>query len=179
MEHTNSAENADISVIERTVWDYLSTNIDNPFAVAGIMGNLYAESELKSNVLQHTYKKPLNATDESYTASVDDGSYQRFDCDSAGYGLAQWTLGIRKKGLLEYARSKGCSISDLNMQLEYLWIELSTDYSNSLKKLIVSASVREASDIILTEFERPADQSEAVQVKRASFGEGYYHKFVG
>lgn len=164
--------------IEITIWKFLSDKIGNAYAVAGIMGNLFAESGLKPDILQHSYKKKLDATDESYTASVDDGSYQRFACDKAGYGLAQWAFGCRKEALLNYAHEKGCSISDLDMQLEYLWIELSGDFASSLRKLIKCSSVREASDIILMEFERPADQSEEVQIKRASYGESYYEKYI-
>jgi cell division protein FtsN len=37
--------------------------------------------------------------------------------------------------------------------------------------------VRQASDVVLTEFEKPADQSENVKVKRASFGQQYYDKY--
>jgi hypothetical protein len=53
------------------------------------MGNLYAESGLRSNNLQNTYEKKLGMTDEQYTAAVDNGSYTNFVRDAAGYGLAQ------------------------------------------------------------------------------------------
>ncbi len=47
-----------------------------------------------------------------------------------------------------------------------------------LNGLKVADSVREASDLVLTKFERPKDQSEAVKVKRASFGEDFYKKYM-
>ena len=40
-------------------------------------------------------------------------------------------------------------------------------------------SVREASDAVLLWYEKPADQSKAVQVKRAGYGQGYYEKYAG
>lgn len=40
-------------------------------------------------------------------------------------------------------------------------------------------NVREASDAVLLWYERPTDQSEAVQVKRTGYGEGYYKKYAG
>ena len=39
--------------------------------VAGLMGNLYAESGLNPQNLQNTYEKRLGFTDASYTAAVD------------------------------------------------------------------------------------------------------------
>lgn len=39
-------------------------------------------------------------------------------------------------------------------------------------------SVREASDIVLTQYERPADQSESVKKKRASYGQKYYDRYA-
>ena len=46
-----------------------------------------------------------------------------------------------------------------------------------VKKLKAANSVREASDLFLHNFEQPADQSEAVEIKRAAYGEKYYNKF--
>ena len=60
----------------------------NAYAVAGIMGNLYAESGLMPNNLQNTYNNKLGKTDAEYTAAVDNGNYGNFVKDSAGYGLA-------------------------------------------------------------------------------------------
>lgn len=164
--------------VDETIWNFLKGKGLNHFAIAGIMGNLYAESGLKPTNLQNVYEKKLGYTDESYTAAVDNGSYGNFVRDSAGYGLAQWTYWSRKQGLMEYAKSVGKSIGDLGMQLEYLWKELQ-GYKNCMNVLKSATSVRAASDVILLEFERPADQSEAVQVRRAGFGQTYYDKYAG
>ena len=117
-------------------------------------------------------------TDEEYTAAVDDGSYpeDRFIRDSAGYGLAQWTFWSRKENL--YARKGNKSIGDLDMQLDFLWWELSTGYKGVLQALQSASSVYEASTVVLTQFERPADQSEAVRQRRASFGQVYYDRYA-
>ena len=77
---------------EKTIWDYLMGKIGNAMGAAGLMGNLYAESGLKSNNLQNSYNKKLNITDEEYTSLVDGGNYPDFIADKAGYGLAQWTF---------------------------------------------------------------------------------------
>jgi hypothetical protein len=58
--------------------------------------------------------------DEEYTMLVDGGFYPDFVKDKAGYGLAQWTFWSRKQALLDFAKSKGKSIGDLQMQLDFL-----------------------------------------------------------
>ena len=160
----------------RTIYDKLMTIINNQYGVCGLMGNLFAESGLKSNNLQNSFQTKLGMTDESYTQSVDNGSYNNFVRDSAGYGLAQWTYWSRKQNLLNYAKQQKKSIGDEDMQVDFLIKELRgyTTVFNTLKK---ATSIRQASDIVLTQFERPANQGEAVKVKRAEYGQKYYDEF--
>ena len=75
------------------------------------MGNLQAESGLKSNNLEGYYESKLGYTDDSYTQAVDSGDYQNFIKDSAGYGLAQWTWWTLKRDLLAFAQFRNVSIS--------------------------------------------------------------------
>ncbi len=163
---------------ESAIWNFLKSKGLNDFAVAGIMGNLYAESALKPTNLQNSYEKKLGYTDDTYTAAVDNGTYGNFVRDSAGYGLVQWTYWSRKQGLLDYAKSVQKSIGDLTMQLEYLWKELQ-GYTAVMTTLKGAKSVQEASNAILTGYERPADQGAAVQQKRAGYGQTYYKKYAG
>ena len=80
--------------------------------------------------------------------------------------------------MLTFHTKKGKSIGDLNTQLEFLVHELTTSYKNSVWEVLKSAkSILEASNAVLLKFERPADQSTAVQNKRASFGQEYYNKY--
>lgn len=162
---------------EKRIWAFLMERIGNPFGVAGLMGNLYAESGLRPNNLQNTYEKKLGMSDASYTEAVDNGSYTNFVRDSAGYGLAQWTYWSRKQNLLNFAKERGSSIGDLDMQLGFLMQELA-GYSSVLQTLKTAASVREASDAVLTKYERPADQSDAAKARRASYGQKYYDKYA-
>lgn len=166
------------ATVEKTIWDFLMKKIGNPYGVAGLMGNLYAESALHPNNLQKTYEKKLGYTDASYTEAVDNGNYTNFVRDSAGYGLAQWTYWSRKENLLKYAQSKKKSIGDLTMQLEFLYKELSESYKSVLNTLKNAKNIRIASDVVLTKFERPANQSESVQVKRTTYGQKYYDKYA-
>ena len=117
-------------------------------------------------------------TDAEYTKAVDNGSYENFVNDKAGYGLAQWTYYTRKQALLDYARAVGESIGSLVMQLDFLWHELQS-YNSVISVLNNAGTVRAASDAVLLGYERPADQSEAAQAKRAGYGETYYNKYAG
>lgn len=168
-----------VSDSEKYIWNYLMNKIGNSYGVAGLMGNLYAESGLKSNNLQNSYNKRLNISDEEYTKRVDRNNYTDFIKDKAGYGLAQWTFWSRKKDLLEFAKRQGKSIGDLQMQLDFLWKEINDSYPAVLVALKGADKVRQASDAVLLWYERPADQSEAVQVKRAGYGEKYLKKYGG
>ena len=161
------------------IWNFLIGKGLNACGAAGLMGNLYAESGLIPTNLQNTYEKSLGMTDAQYTAAVDAGTYTNFVRDSAGYGLAQWTYWSRKEALLKYVQAAKASIGDLETQLGFLWKELSESYASVLNTLKNATSVRQASDDVLTKFERPADQSETAKAKRASYGQKYFDEYAG
>ena len=164
---------------EEKIWNFLYSKLKNPYGVAGIMGNMYAESGLKSTNLQQSYEKKLGFTDESYTNAVDNGTYNNFIYDKAGYGLVQWTYWSLKRELYNYCLQKKTSIGDLEMQLELICEQLSKSYKTTVWDICLNAkSVLEASNAMLLKFERPADQSEKVQQKRASYGQKYFNKYV-
>ena len=163
---------------EKFIWDTLFSAIQNPYGVAALMGNLKAESNLHANNLQNNGNTKLGMTDAEFTAAFDAGLYgdDTFIHDGYGYGLAQWTYYSRKAALLAYAKDKGVSIGDLPMQLGFLLQEIK-GYKAVWNTLVSATSVREASDAVLTKYERPADQSEAVQIKRAAYGEEFLAKY--
>lgn len=158
------------------IWNYLKSHGLTDEGTAGLMGNIYAESGLIPNNLQNTYEYRLGYTDEEYTKAVDQGKYRNFVHDSAGYGLCQWTYWSRKDGLLTFAKAAGKSIGDLEMQLDYLMKELG-GYSALLNLLKTTNDLQKASDRVLLDFERPADQSDSVKKKRASYGQKYLDQF--
>jgi hypothetical protein len=61
------------------------------------------------------------------------------------------------------------SIGDLETQLEFLCKELSENYKAVFSVLKSASSVKAASDIVLTQYERPADQSDSVKEKRTGY----------
>lgn len=160
------------------LWKFFASKLCNAYGVAGLLGNLNAESNLIAANLEVSKRTRLGYTSMGYTEAVDSGAYKSFATDWAGYGLAQWTDSTRKKNLLAYARQKSASIGNRKMQAEYLMSELETRFTAVLSILKNAKSVREASDAVLLRFECPADTGESVRQRRAAFGDSYYQKFA-
>ena len=163
---------------EEKIWNYLTAAGLNACGAAGLMGNLYAESGLIPTNLQNTYEKKLGYTDAAYTAAVDSGAYTNFAKDSAGYGLAQWTYHTRKAALLDFAKAAGKSVGDLETQLAFLVHELGSSFPAVLSTLKTAKTIEAASNAVLLKFERPANQGDAVKLKRVQYGQVYYDKFA-
>ena len=163
----------------KAFWDFFRTLGMPEYGVAGLIGNISMESAIRPNNLQNSFEKKLGMNDDQYTAAVDSGKYTNFVKDGAGYGLAQWTYYTRKQGLLDFAKQCKMSICDINLQLTYLTQELQTKYKGVWDGLFAAKSVAEASNIVLLQFEKPADQSVTNQQKRATCCQGYYDKFKG
>lgn len=91
-------------------------------AAAGIAGNLKNESGIEPAKIQGQYNslapdtyKPVNGT---------------------GFGIAQWTFSGRQGPLVAYAKSQNKKITDLTMQLEFLWKEATSNtYKDMMTKL--------------------------------------------
>lgn len=168
----------DASSNAKKIWNLLYSATGNEYGTAGILGNIQAESGCMPNNLQNSYESKLDMNDAEYTAAVDNGSYSNFVHDSAGYGLVQWTFWSLKEELLNFAKSKKKSIGDLEMQIACLISQLQTSHKTVWSAVCSATSVRAASDSMLLNFERPADQSETVQQKRAKYGQTFYDKYA-
>lgn len=147
---------------------------------AGLMGNLQSESGILPNRLQGDfttgYYKSIN-----YTNGVNNGTISRtqFTTDSKGYGLAQWTFSSRKANLYDYCFSHSGDISNLDDQLAFLVAELQADYGSVWNVLTTTTDITIASNTVLTQFERPSDQSERVKEQRAKQGLNLYLELHG
>ena len=164
------------STTEEKVWLYLVEvgNVTKAGA-AGIMGNMKHESGVIPNRVQMGY----GWTDSAYTSAVDSGSYKNFVYDSIGYGLVQFTYWTLKKQVYDTAKSRGTSVGDLETQLMCVVSALRDSYKSLYSTLCSSNDVRECCVAFLLQYERPADQSVAVQNKRTQAAQEYYNKFYG
>lgn len=165
------------------IWNALMTEIDNEYGVAGLMGNLSAESGLIPYRLQGDFSTGYT-TSLNYTQTVDNGTVTEYDFvnngpNGGGYGLAQWTFPSRKQALYNMKQSMGVSIGNIDLALTYLIYELNNSYTSVLNTLKNATSIREASDVVLHDFENPADQSESVEILRAGIGQNIYDEYSG
>ncbi|XWX29638.1 tail associated lysin [Staphylococcus phage PG-2021_87] len=121
--------------------------------VGAVMGNLKQESNLDPNA-----KNP----------------------SSGAFGIAQW-LGARKTGLDNFAKSKGKKSSDLDVQLDYLWKEMQSDYEkNNLKNAGWSkgGSLEQNTKAFATGFERMG-ANEAMMGTRVNNAKEFKKKYGG
>ena len=167
--------------VDQVIWDRFKRAGFSDIAIAGIMGNLQKESGLKPNNLQNSFEKKLGMDDETYTAAVNSGAYSKdsFVHDKAGYGLAQWTYWSRKEAFYNYMIEKNMvRIDSLAKQLDYIVYEFNTTYRGMLPKLANCKTVKEATSIVMKEYEKPADQSESALMSRVNYAQTFYNKFV-
>lgn len=161
------------------IWDYLIKEIKNPFGVAGLMGNLEAESNL--NPLCKT-GGDKSISGKQYAEMVDNEEIDRehFIQDEVAFGLVQWRYWSRKDSLyaIWLAQRAGTSIGDLDFQLEYLLFEIEEFYHSVWDTLKNATSVKEASDIVMLKYEKPGNTSDTAKNKRASMGLAYYTKYA-
>ena len=165
------------------IWDYFIGKIGNEYGVAGLIGNLDAESGLHPDRVQGDV--PYSSRSQIYTAQVNSGAVSEYDFvhngpGGGGYGLAQWTYYTRKQRLYNMYKSGGySSIGSIELACDFLWWELQKSFPGVLSVLKSATSVRQASDKVLHDFEAPADQSTAVEETRAKMGQVYYDKYAG
>lgn len=173
---------------EKTIWDYLYKDIQNAYGVAGLMGNIYAESGMIPNRVEALCLRRLseigqNWTDKTYTAAIDSNKLSKEDFlhplpgKQYGYGLCQWTSPGRKEGLYNLAKSKNKSIGNETIQLEWLLKELKQSYPIVYNTIKNADNIKIASDVVLLRFECPADTGVTVREKRANYGKQYYDKY--
>lgn len=151
----------------------------NSYAVYGMLGNIEAESGFNPENVQDIYEARLGMSDRAYTDAVNEGKYKNFCNDGAGYGLCQWTWWKRKEGLLNLARECKCSIGSLDIQCDYIKVEMCGEYAG-LKRLLDSVtSPGEAARLIMLHYEKPFDQSEANLARRAALAEKIMDEMSG
>lgn len=171
-----------------TIWNKLMTEFNNEYGVAGIMGNLYAESGCTPYACQPSRPYPTCST---YIQNVDNRTiteynFVHYGCNETGgvatvqlgFGLAQWTYYTRKQGLYTYMYANGSSIGDLDNQVAYIIEEMRAD-TNMYNAILNATSVDDASDYILVHYENPSNQSDAVKRTRRQYGNDIYNQYAG
>ena len=135
----------------KIIWDYYKSKGINDVGCAAILGNYERESHLDSGAVQSGASNP-------------------------GIGLAQWTYHTRKNGLIKYAENKKKKWSDLNIQLDYSWKELSEGYKGTLNLIKNATNI----DSATVAFEKGYEQAGVQAMDERKFYANYwYNQFKG
>ena len=111
----NSSKNAEI------ILRYLTGKGLTLKQAAGFVGNMQQESGLNPKIIQ------------GGTTAPDDYS----PVDGRGFGLVQWTFTSRQQPLVNLAKKSNKPVTDINVQLDYIWQEVSGRWKSTLQALEV------------------------------------------
>ena len=158
---------------DQTIFQALRDGGLSPAGACAMIGNMWAESGLRSNNVQDN----CTVSDNDYTYNVDHGiiTKSQFERDSYGYGLCQWTYYTRKAGLYDYAKSLGVSIGDEKMQCDYCIFELQKYYVGLYRDLCSTENLPDATKRICAEYEQPAVNNYADRINAA---QRFYNQFA-
>ena len=176
---------------EKQIWDYLVGEIGNDYGVAGLMGNLAAESILSPGRIQGDLTTAMNPSN-AYTSALNNGSITEYNFVNVksftyngtvygpAYGLAQWDYYARRQNYWDFWHTFQHGVAgDLYFELWFLMWELQNEFSSVLNTLRNATSVRQASDKVLHDFENPSEQGTAVEIARANMGQRIYDQYHG
>jgi hypothetical protein len=129
--------------------------------IAGILGNLKQESGLDPAIIQG--------------GAIAGPGY--IPVNSVGFGIAQWTFTSRQAPLVALANSTNRPITDLSLQLDYLWQELNTTHAHALASLKGATTPEDAAYVFHRDFEGSADSPTTVALVRGGNARMYYETY--
>lgn len=154
--------------VQEKVWFALRDAGYSEEATAGAMGNIYGESGFDPTLIEY------GQTEER-----------------GGIGLCQWTFS-RCQALRDYANEQGKEWQDVQVQIEYLLMELedngyfrdpgiySEKFPNGKSSWTEADSVETATKAFCATFEKPsASAFESSKQKRINAAQEYYEEFKG
>lgn len=166
------------------VYQYLYATIQNHYGVSGLLGNVYAESNICpfrcENDNNPPYTTSYNATMNTIR-TLSDYDFQRYHLPNAsvsqvGYSLAQWTTYGRKSNYYQYCGQS--LLGDGQKSMEFLLLELQQSYSSVYNVLVNATSIAQASDYVLQYYEAPASWQSQIQTRRG-YSQNVYDDFSG
>lgn len=177
------------SEYEKQIWDALNADIQNDYGVAGMMGNLYAESSLFPGRVEGDFTSGYTIS-VNYTNAFRNGQITReqFRYNTSppqtsgygpGYGLAQWTFYSRKYNYYDYAMAgQHGQPGSVAFEVWFLLWELQNDFASTYNVLKTATSVNQASDYVLEHFENP-DNWQAQITTRRGYCQRLYDEYAG
>ena len=159
-----------------TIWNYLKTHTSLPDeAIAGIMGNMEAESNCEACRVQGDFTSDRRVSKE-YAKNVNNNLLPNWYSDQKGFGLCQWTYYSRKQNLRSTCQSYGVGIEDESAQLAFMLAEMQMEYSSMWHQLLTATDIRTAAYLMCHFYERPAVENVDA---RADYGQSIYKQFHG
>ncbi len=136
--------------MEKKIWNILKDNGFSDIQASATIGNLYVES-----------------------GGLDPSSVERKT--SIGIGLVQWSFDRRTK-LENFAKSKGKSWSDFDIQMEFFIKEVkSSEFHNPYKKTFENPySINDATEAFCYGYERPDKDSSHIDERIDRAWDAYY-----
>ena len=142
-------------------WLFLGSKGLTAEQIAGILGNLRAESGMDPAIIQGGAIAGPNYT----------------PVNGVGFGIAQWTFTARQAPLVALANSTNRPITDLSLQLDYLWQELNGSHSYALASLKATNTPEQAAYVFHRDFEGSADSEAQVIANRGGGARLLYEQF--
>ena len=147
------------------IWTFLMDFVHNEKGVAGLMGNLYYESQCYPYKVYGDNSIPPSSLSINYTEHFDRGDsgydMNTFMHDSKAYGLPQWLTPSRKQGLYEGRAhnsstirypSSSYSIGSLRRGMNYIQYELlDIAYYNSDYNAMLTSTDEKATALTLVQ----------------------------
>ena len=171
--------------VKAKIWNYFKDKGIPDNGIAGAMGNIQSESDFTLDAIESCYKPDIQ---KAYADDVSSGKISRSgflgnatyngSTYGPGYGLVQWTDDERKGGMYDGTVGKGMRIDSAQGQLDVLWSELNNYYKPSLNAM-KTGSVREATEKFMTDYERPANQSQSAKDGRVANAEAILKEMTG
>lgn len=105
----------------------------------------------------------MNAQDESGLNPGINEASPLVPGSRGGFGLMQWT-GPRRKQLEAFAAQRGASVSDPNVQMDFLMAELQGPERAAARSILAAQDAGSAGAAIVNDFLRPAEEHRARRV---------------
>ena len=131
-------------------------------AAAGFAGNMKQESGLNPRALEPGQIAPENFT----------------PINGRGFGLVQWTFDARQKPLIAFAKSQSKATTDMSMQLNFVWKEITEiDAYKPVLKIAKTQDPIQAAVTVHDYYEISADSDAHVRSVRGGAAKAYYEKY--
>jgi hypothetical protein len=140
----------------------------NKTQASGIVGNIRAESNIIPDRVQGAGTKVGSLKIDGTT----------------GYGYSQWTYPTRQQSLANFAQSKGIDYKttrltdDINYGFIIHEFTKEGEFISVLNRLKNTTTLQEATNIVLTQYERPADQGATEQSRRLTLAQQILDKLA-